>query len=143
MKSNLEYLTKTTTWINSNCFTYTIKMKRANRVKRIYPYWKTISQQFQGSDIYIFIAVTTLFTCESCVVARIRCRSMLCFLFCQDNSNCFWLQSETYRKRVSLNYCKSIPSIFALQLITLSSYWLALLQIHSMVPIGAPNFLSK
>ncbi len=34
------FLTSLATWINSNRFTYTIKMKRANRVKRIYPYWK-------------------------------------------------------------------------------------------------------
>jgi len=36
--------------------TYTIKMKRANPVKMICLYSETISQQLQGSDIYIFIA---------------------------------------------------------------------------------------
>ena len=30
--------------------------KKANPVKWIRPHWKTISQQFQGSDIYMFIA---------------------------------------------------------------------------------------
>jgi len=31
-------------------------MKRVNPAKRICPFLKTISQQFQGSDIYTFIA---------------------------------------------------------------------------------------
>jgi len=40
-------------------------MKRANPAKRICPYSKTISQQFQGSDIYIFIADIQNITIDS------------------------------------------------------------------------------
>jgi len=53
------FLARTTTWINSNCFTYIIKIKKANSVKRIHPYWKTISHEFYGHDIYGIIAEST------------------------------------------------------------------------------------
>jgi len=52
----LEYLAINTTWSHFLLITYIIKMKRANPVKWICLYWKTISQIFSTSDIYTFIA---------------------------------------------------------------------------------------
>jgi len=42
--------------------TYIIKMNRANPEKRFAPYEKTISHDFYGRDMCIFIAVHTIIT---------------------------------------------------------------------------------